>query len=46
MSLFGIFRPEKNKRKVEELKQALQFNPEYFKELERIKLNRKVFRNF
>ena len=42
MSLFDIFRPEKSKRKMEELKQTLQLNPEYFKEIERIKLNKQA----
>ena len=40
MSLFDIFRPERSKRKIEELKQTLQLNPEYFKEVKRIKLKK------
>lgn len=42
MSLFDIFRPEKSKRKIEELKQTLQLNPQYFKELEMIKLKKEA----
>ena len=42
MSLFDIFRPEKAKKKLEELKISLQLNPQYFKELERIKLEREA----
>ena len=40
MSLFDIFNPEKSKKKLEELKLRLQFNPLYFKEMEALKLNR------
>ncbi|MBA7644592.1 hypothetical protein ES703_52336 [subsurface metagenome] len=40
MSLFDIFKPEKSKRKMEELKLTLQFNPLYFKEMEALKLKR------
>ena len=40
MSLFDIFRPEKRKKKLDELKVLLQLNPQYFKEVERIKLKR------
>ena len=40
MSLFNIFKPEKSKRKLEELKEVLQFNPQYYKEIEAIKLKR------
>jgi len=40
MSLFNIFKPEKSKRKLEELKDLLQFNPQYYKEIEAIKLKR------
>jgi len=40
MSLFDIFKPEKSKRKLEGLKESLQFNPHYFKEIEAIKLKR------
>ncbi|MBY8989227.1 MAG: hypothetical protein KGD58_00605 [Candidatus Lokiarchaeota archaeon] len=42
MSLFNIFRPERSKRKVEELKQTLQLNPQYFKDLEMIKLKKQA----
>ncbi|MHA2037699.1 MAG: hypothetical protein ACW98X_14775 [Promethearchaeota archaeon] len=42
MSLFNIFNPEKNKEKLEELKKVLQFNPNYFTEMERIKLKREL----
>lgn len=40
MSLFDIFKPEKSKKKLEELKLTLQFNPLYFKEMEALKLKR------
>jgi hypothetical protein len=40
MSLLDIFRPGKSKRKLEELKVILQFNPEYYKELRALKLKR------
>jgi len=40
MSLFNIFNPERSKRKLEELKELLQFNPQYFKEIEALKLKR------
>lgn len=40
MSLFNIFKPEKSKKKLEELKLTLQFNPLYFKEIEAIKLKK------
>jgi hypothetical protein len=42
MSLFDIFRQDKGKQKFKDLKQILQFNPEYFKELDKIKLNREL----
>ena len=35
-------KPEKNKRKLEELKQSLQFNPLYFREMEALKLKREL----
>ena len=38
----SLFRPEKSKRKLEELKQTLQFNPQYFKDLEMIKLKKEA----
>lgn len=40
MSLFEIFRAEKAKKKLEELKILLQLNPQYFKAIEKIKLER------
>ncbi|MFX1280573.1 MAG: hypothetical protein ACFFA3_14445 [Promethearchaeota archaeon] len=40
MSLIDIFRPEKNKKRLEELKVTLQLNPQYFNEVKRIKLER------
>jgi len=40
MSLFDIFRPERDKKRLEELKILLQINPQYFKELKRIKLKK------
>jgi len=40
MSLFDIFKPEKSKKKLEELKLTLQLNPLYFKEMEALKLKR------
>lgn len=40
MSLIDIFRPEKNKKRLEELKVALQLNPNFFREVKRIKLER------
>ncbi|MFX0080595.1 MAG: hypothetical protein ACFE94_02480 [Candidatus Hodarchaeota archaeon] len=40
MSLFNIFRPEKGKKKLEELKVTLQINPEYYKELKMLRLKR------
>jgi len=40
MSLFDIFKPEVSKKKLEELKLTLQFNPLYFKEIEALKLKR------
>ena len=42
MSLFNIFKSEKSKRKLEELKQLLQLNPHYFKEMEALKLKRQL----
>jgi len=38
MSLLDVFRQDK--QKINELKIALQLNPEYYKEIERIKLKR------
>ncbi|MFX0080593.1 MAG: hypothetical protein ACFE94_02470 [Candidatus Hodarchaeota archaeon] len=40
MILFDFFRPERNKKKLEELKKTLQINPEYYKELKTLKLKR------
>ena len=40
MSLFDIFNPKKSKKKLEDLKLTLQFNPLYFKEMEALKLKR------
>jgi hypothetical protein len=40
MTLFDIFRPERSKKKLEELKVTLKFNPEYYKELKTLKLKR------
>jgi len=42
MSLFDILRPERGKKKLEELKILLQLNPEYFQDLKKIKLEREV----
>ena len=42
MSLLDMFNPEKRKRKFEELKMKLQFNPYYFKEVEALKLKRQL----
>jgi len=42
MSLFDIFKPELSKRKWEELKLKLQFNPNYFQELEALKLKKEL----
>ncbi|MFW9876081.1 MAG: hypothetical protein ACFFG0_23505 [Candidatus Thorarchaeota archaeon] len=40
MLLFDIFRPERGKKRKEELKILLQLNPQYFKALKKIKLER------
>ncbi len=40
MSLFEIFRAEKDKKKLEQLKILLQLNPQYFKALKKIKLEK------
>jgi hypothetical protein len=40
MSLFDIFRQESDKKRLDELKILLQINPQYFKELKRIKLKK------
>ncbi|MFX0141632.1 MAG: hypothetical protein ACFFDN_48795 [Candidatus Hodarchaeota archaeon] len=42
MSLFDIFKPRRNERKWEELKLTLQFNPNYFQELEALKLQKEL----
>jgi hypothetical protein len=46
MSLFNAFRPERNKQKLDELKVTLQFNPEYFKEVEKIKVKRDGYKAY
>ena len=35
-------KPEKSKRKLEKLKETLQFNPLYFREMEALKLKRDI----
>ncbi|MFX1374741.1 MAG: hypothetical protein ACFFA0_02910 [Promethearchaeota archaeon] len=40
MSIFDFFKPEKSKKKLEELKILLQLNPQHFKEVKRIKLKK------
>lgn len=42
MSLFNFFNPEKSKKKLEELKQLLQFNPNYFEDMKAIKIKREL----
>ncbi|KKK46036.1 hypothetical protein LCGC14_0512500 [marine sediment metagenome] len=40
LSLFDIFNPKRSKKSLKELKETLQLNPDYFKEVEKIKLER------
>ncbi|MFX1344433.1 MAG: hypothetical protein ACFFAI_04955 [Promethearchaeota archaeon] len=40
MSIFEIFRAEKDKKKLEELKVLYQLNPQYFKAIKKIKLEK------
>jgi hypothetical protein len=43
MSLIDIFNPERSKKRLKELKKVLQLNPNYFKEAEELKLERKLY---
>ncbi|MFW9825734.1 MAG: hypothetical protein ACFFE4_22520 [Candidatus Thorarchaeota archaeon] len=42
MSLFDMFKPDRSKNKLEELKMRLQFNPNYFQERAALKLEREL----
>jgi hypothetical protein len=42
MSFFNISRPGRTKRKLEELEKRLLLNPEYFKEVKALRLQRDI----